>query len=65
MAMSRSFTSGFKPRTFRSHVGFILRVDSCCAIFVVDIDAPMNILVEKCPTSGGFLAIYFGWMATY
>jgi len=65
MAMLRSFTSGYKPRTFGSHVRFILKVDSCCAIFVIDIDAPMCILVGKCPTNGGFLTIYFGWMATY
>jgi hypothetical protein len=25
----------------------------------------MCILVGKCPTNGGFLTIYFGWMATY
>ncbi len=65
MVMLRSFTSGYKPRAFGSHVRFILKVDSCCAIFVIDINAPMCILVGKCPTNGGFLTIYFGWMATY
>jgi hypothetical protein len=62
MVVPRSFTSRYGPRTFRSQVEFVLRIDSCGVIFTIDIIAPMCILVIKCPPIGKFLANYFGWM---
>jgi len=63
MAMPRSFTSRYEPRIFRSHVGFILKIDSCCAILATNTYAPMCIFVGKCPTIGGFYlpTILLGW----
>jgi hypothetical protein len=52
MAMPRSFIGG--PRTFKPHVKFIMGVDSCCAIFATNTNAPMCILIGKFPTIGGF-----------
>jgi hypothetical protein len=63
MTMPRSFTSGYKPRIFQSHVGFILGIDSCYATLVTNTYAPMCIFVGKCPTIGGFYlpTILLGW----
>jgi hypothetical protein len=62
MVMLRSFTCGYRSRIFRSQVEFILIIDSCGVIFVINIDAPMCILVGECPPLGDFrLTILARW----
>ncbi len=62
--MPRSFINKYGPGTFKSQVKFILGIDSCCAIFAIDTNAPMCIFIKECPTVGGFLTNCFGWLAT-
>ncbi len=54
MAMPRSFNGGYGPKTFKSHMKFVLGIDSCCVIFVINTHAPMCIFIGKCPTIGDF-----------
>jgi hypothetical protein len=50
------------PRILKSQVKFILGIDSSCAIFATNTNAPKCIFVGKCLAIGGFSTNCFNWL---